>query len=87
MDDLRKVGWVTAVKLMAAKCPWLVPVLDDEVKRVLKPPKGRFWVTMHDHLSDDGRRKNIEEVCSTAPAEVSLLRRIDVALWIYATQG
>ena len=37
--------------------------------------------------SDEGRRQKIAEVCSTAPAEVSLQRRIDVALWMYATRG
>ena len=63
-----------------------VPVFN-KVKRVLKPPRGRFWVTMYDQLSDEGRRQKIAAVCSTAPAEVSLLRRIDVALWMHATQG
>ena len=87
LDDLPKIGWVTAGKLMAAKRPRLIPVFDNEVKRVLKPPKERFWVTMYDHLSDESRCQKIAKVCSTAPAEVSLLRRIDVALWMHATQG
>ncbi len=86
LDDLWKVGWVTAGKLMAAKRPQLIPILDKEVKRVVKPPKGRFWVTMYDQLSDESRRQKIMEVCATAPAEVSLLRRIDVALWMHATR-
>jgi hypothetical protein len=42
---------------------------------------------VYDQLSDEGRRQKIAKVCSTAPAEVSLLRRIDVALWMYATRG
>jgi len=72
LDDLPKVGWVNAGKLMAAKRPRLIPVFDSGVKRALKPPSGRFWVTMYDQLSDDeGRRQKIAEVCSTAPAEVS----------------
>lgn len=87
LDDLPKIGWVTVGKLMAAKRPRLIPVYDNEVKRVLKPPSGRFWVTMYDQLSDEARRQKIAKVCSTAPAEVSLLRRIDVALWMHATQG
>jgi hypothetical protein len=78
---------VTAGKLMAAKRPRLIPVFDSEVKRVLNPPSGRFWVTMYDQLSDEGRRQKIAAVCSTAPAEVSPLRCIDVAQWMYATQG
>jgi hypothetical protein len=86
LDDLPKIGWVTAGKLMAAKRPRLIPVYDNEVKRLLKPPSGRFWVPMYDLLSDESRRQKIANVCTTAPAEVSLLRRIDVALWMHATR-
>ena len=86
LDDLPKVGWVTAGKLMAAKRPRLIPVLDKEVKRLLKPPKGQFWGAMYDELSDERRRSSIAEVCANAPEEVSLLRRIDVALWMHAIQ-
>jgi hypothetical protein len=82
---LKKVGWVTAGKLMAAKRPRLVPILDKEVKGLLKPPRGRFWVTMYDELSDSARRRIIAEATASAPADVSLLRRIDVALWMHAT--
>ena len=63
LDGLRDVGWVTAGKLMAAKRPRLIPILDKEVKTVLKPPKEHFWVTMHDELSDDSRRQKIADVC------------------------
>ncbi|MGO9031791.1 DUF6308 family protein [Mycobacterium sp.] len=83
---LKKVGWVTAGKLIAAKRPRVIPILDKEVARVLKPPKGLFWVTMHDQLADSARRQTIAEVCDNAPPGVSLLRRIDVALWMDATQ-
>jgi hypothetical protein len=72
---------------MAAKRPRLIPVYDNEVKPVLKPPRGRFWVMMYDQLSDEGGRQKIAKVCFAAPADVSLLRRIDVALWMHATQG
>jgi hypothetical protein len=84
--DLRGVGWVTAGKLMAAKRPRLIPILDQQVERVLKPPAKRFWVTMYDQLADGGRRRTIADVCDCAPADVSLLRRIDVALWMYASR-
>lgn len=82
---LKKVGPVTAGKLMAAKRPRLIPILDKEVARLLKPPKRRFWVTMYDQLADPARRQIIAEVTATAPAHVSLLRRIDVSLWMAAT--
>lgn len=41
---------------------------------------------MWDELSDKSIRTIVAEVCADAPADVSLLRRIDVALWMAATQ-
>jgi Family of unknown function (DUF6308) len=87
LDGLRGVGWVTAGKLMAAKRPRLIPILDKEVKDLLHPPRGGFWTAMHEQLLDEDRRQAISEVCKAAPDGVSLLRRIDVALWMHATQG
>jgi hypothetical protein len=42
---------------------------------------------MHDELSDVSRREVIADVCRVAPAHVSRLRRIDVALWRAAKRG
>lgn len=78
LDD---VGWVVAGKLLAAKRPKLLPILDNDVNNFLKPPKEMFWVSMYDELADTARRSVIAEVCDVAPGHVSLLRRIDVALW------
>jgi hypothetical protein len=39
LDDLWKVGWVTAGKLIAAKRPQLIPILDKEVKNLLSRPE------------------------------------------------
>jgi hypothetical protein len=84
-DELPGVDWVTAGKLLAAKRPRLIPVLDKEVREFLTPPQGQFWVTMYDVLSDESRRTAISEVCrAAAPPFVSLLRRMDVALWMAA---
>lgn len=85
LKTLDDVGYVTAGKLLAAKRPRLIPILDWKVERLLEPPKNRFWVTMHDQLTDEPRRQTIAEVCTGAPRGVSLLRRIDVALWMHAT--
>jgi hypothetical protein len=41
---------------------------------------------MWDELADQSRRVTVAQVCADAPADVSLLRRIDVALWMAATQ-
>lgn len=84
---VRDIGWVVAGKLLAAKRPKLLPILDNEVNNYLKPPKELFWVTMHDELSDVSRREAIADVCRVAPAHVSLLRRVDVALWRAAKRG
>ncbi|OHU31654.1 hypothetical protein BKG76_00075 [Mycobacteroides franklinii] len=72
---------MVAGKLLAAKRPTLVPVLDNKVNDFLKPPKRQFWVSLHDELSDQARREAISDICQVAPPHVSLLRRIDVALW------
>jgi hypothetical protein len=85
LKKLDGVGGVTAGKLLAAKRPRLIPILDEKVEGTLKPPKDRFWVTMYDELADSARRQIIAQVTDTAPAHVSLLRRIDVALWMDAT--
>lgn len=72
--------------LLAAKRPRLIPILDNKVRDLIQPPPTRFWISMWDELSDDSRRASITEICANAPADVSLLLRIDVALWMAATQ-
>lgn len=81
LRTLRGIDWVVAGKLVAAKRPKLLPILDNEVRTYLQPPKSLFWVSMHDELSETQRRQTISEICQDAPPHVSLLRRIDVALW------
>lgn len=83
-DAVPGIGWVTAGKLLAAKRPRLVPILYKEVQAFLQPRQGLFWVSMYDELSDDYRRKTIADVCRSAPSHVSLLRRMDAALWMAA---
>lgn len=87
LRTLPGIEWVTAGKLMASKRPKLIPILDSEVRALIKPPKEMFWVTLHDELSDPAKRSAISDVCKPAPPQVSLLRRIDVALWMAATHG
>ncbi|WP_233716748.1 DUF6308 family protein [Mycolicibacterium vinylchloridicum] len=81
LRTLAGIGWVVAGKLMAAKRPKLIPILDNEVNNYLQPPKGRFWLALHDELSESSRRQIISDVCRVVSPRVSLLRRIDVALW------
>jgi hypothetical protein len=86
LRTLPRVDWVTAGKLMAAKRPRLIPILDNKVKDFIRPPDGLFWVKLHDELADESRRAAIARACRAAPPHVGLLRRIDVALWMAATQ-
>ncbi|OBG42933.1 DUF6308 family protein [Mycolicibacterium fortuitum] len=86
LQTLPGVGWVVASKLLATKRPRLLPILDNEVRDFLRPSKGRFWLSLHAELSDPTRRSAIAAACKAAPPHVSLLRRIDVALWMAATQ-
>jgi len=86
LRTLPRVDWVTAGKLMAAKRPRLIPILDNKVKDFIHPPDGLFWVKLHDELADESRRAAIARACRAAPPQVSLLRRVDIALWMAATQ-
>ena len=83
LKGLHGVGPVTASKLMASKRPRLMPVIDTLVSELLQPPGGRFWLPMRNQLADPERRKKIADVVSCAPDGVTMLRRIDVAVWMY----
>lgn len=83
LKTLDDVAAVKAGKLLAAKRPRLIPVYDDFVSSELKPASGKFWVSMYDQLADPAVRATIDAVCSNAPDHVSLLRRIDVAVWMH----
>lgn len=86
LKALDGVGPVTATKLMASKRPRLMPVIDSVVTKVLQPPGGKFWVPMRNQLADADRRRKIADVMSCAPDNVTLLRRIDVAVWMYGRE-
>jgi hypothetical protein len=73
-----------ASKLMASKRPQLIPVIDTLVSEWLQPRGGQQWRLMRNQLADPERRKKIADVVSSAPGDVTLLRRIDVALWMNA---
>jgi len=87
LKGLHGVGPVTATKLMASKRPRLMPVIDTLVSELLQPPGGRFWLPMRNQLADAERRKKIADVVSCAPDNVTLLRRIDVAVWMHAKKA
>lgn len=83
LDDLPDVGETKATKLMAAKRPNLIPIQDAFVEEELMVPKGRFWLPMNDQLVDESLRDFIADLTKGAPRNISLLRRIDVAVWMH----
>lgn len=81
------IGWVTAGKLVAAKRPRLIPILDAKVKGILDYGKGSFWMALHEQLAEHHDQLAAITDVDTVPDYVTLPRRIDVALWMHATQG
>lgn len=96
VDD---VGKTKASKLMAAKFPGLIPIWDGQVSTLLGGMKeGAIWRPMHDLLTggditvadlladlpteglDEGQQAALRE----ALQQVSVLRRLDVVLWMKA---
>lgn len=86
---MKGVGWVTAHKLCARKRPKLLPVYDRVVKAALQPRRKDFWIPLRETLrASDKIVPRLEEVKRLAqiPDEVSLLRVLDVAVWM-TSQG
>lgn len=78
---------VTANKLLARKRPHLLPVYDREVRRLLGSPDV-FWACLWTWFAtDDGRRDGMAEIRSEVGGieDISLLRCLDVLLWMRAT--
>ncbi|WP_306204478.1 DUF6308 family protein [Actinoplanes sp. RD1] len=77
------VGWVTAGKLLARKRPKLIPVWDRVVRCQLALP-GDVWRTLDTTLADPAVRTDLAALRDNAglPPEVTLLRILDVALWM-----
>jgi hypothetical protein len=94
-DCLGKANWPVAAtggglggatkrsKLIAAKRPRLVPVLDKVVKNTL-PKSDNYWRAFQDVLRDESCREGLAVATNLdcVPQRVSLLRRIDVVIWM-----
>jgi hypothetical protein len=75
------MGMAKRSKLIAAKRPRLVPVVDKIVRDQLGP-SSNWWRDFQEALRDQDLRNKIAECTQDAPPEVSLLRRLDVVVWI-----
>jgi hypothetical protein len=70
-------------KILAAKRPRLIPVLDRVVKGTL-PETGNIWVAIQNVLMNDEWRTKLQKALQheNVPDSVSLLRKIDVVIWV-----
>ena len=68
-----------------AWCPFRTPTYVQvyNIEEELVEPGGKFWLPMHDQLTDPALREFICELTGGAPDDVSLLRRIDVSVWMH----
>lgn len=81
-----KNRWVTANKLLARKRPHLIPVYDSEVRKLLREPRG-FWACLWSWFhTEPSRATALEDLRAEVGglADISLLRTLDVVLWMHA---
>lgn len=79
--DIPGVGTASAAKLLARKRPRLCPITDKVVIRAAGLP-GLTWDVLRCLLQDQGARAEIEALRPPEAARASLLRILDVAIWV-----
>lgn len=79
--DVPGVGTASAAKLLARKRPRLCPVTDKVVIRAAGLP-GLTWEVLRCLLQDPGARAEIDALRPPEAAGASLLRILDVAIWV-----
>ena len=79
--EIPGIGTATAAKLLARKRPRLCPVTDQVVIRAAGVP-GRTWDVLRCLLRNPGARAEVEALRPPSAADASLLRVLDVAIWI-----
>jgi hypothetical protein len=75
------IGTASATKLLARKRPRLCPISDSVVIKAIGVPQ-RTWDVLRCLLQDETCRAQIEALRPAAAARASLLRILDVILWI-----
>lgn len=81
LKSIGDISYVRASKLLAAKRPALVPVRDSVVEDFLGADRA-WWAPYRDLVSNSEFVARVDELSVAVPDRVSLLRRIDVALWM-----
>jgi len=86
LRDIPSIEWVTAGKLLARKRPRLIPVYDRVVRQVLgRSDTDNWWIPLRELLvihPELVRRWEALKRQAVVPHQVSLLRILDVALWM-----
>jgi Family of unknown function (DUF6308) len=79
--EMPGVGTATAAKLLSRKRPRLCPATDKVVIRAVGLP-GQTWEVLRTLLQDPQARDSLEALRPPDASGASLLRLLDVALWI-----
>lgn len=83
-----EMGQTKRSKLLAAKRPRIVPITDSVVREVF-PGITNYWEAFRHALCDDGLREMIHNAASNAsmPKGISVLRTVDVVVWMSRRQS
>src|SRR5260221_12566275 len=81
LTAIEGIGTASATKLLARKRPRLCPISDSVVIKAVDVP-GRTWDVLRCLLQDPAARAEIEALRPATAAQGSLLRILDVALWV-----
>jgi len=81
LTAIEGIGTASASKLLARKRPRLCPISDNIVIRAVDVP-GRTWDVLRCLLQDPAARADVEALRPDSAAGASLLRILDVAVWV-----
>lgn len=81
LTAIEGIGTASATKLLARKRPRICPISDSMVIKAVDVP-GRTWDVLRCLLLDPAARAEVEALRPAEAAGASLLRILDVALWV-----
>jgi len=81
LTAIEGIGTASATKLLARKRPRICPISDSLVIKAVDAP-GRTWDVLRCLLQDRAARAEVEALRPAEAADASLLRILDVALWV-----
>jgi hypothetical protein len=81
LTSIDGIGTASATKLLARKRPRLCPISDNLVIKAIDVP-GRTWDVLRRLLRDPLARAEVEALRPAEAGHASLLRILDVALWV-----